>query len=291
MVEPVKNINSYPQKLEIITDISELPDEFAQNLTPDALPPEKNLVFKAVRLFYERTGNAFSGKITIKKRIPQAAGLGGGSSDAAATLLALNSLCGSQFGLTFLQEIAACLGSDVPFFIGNGALNTVGAAIACGRGEQLLFFDAPVLHVVLVNSGLKSNTAEAFSMLDTYRNTKNPSNINKNPVFNNDPQSEFTKNPEKWRFFNSFLPVFLQSPQLSPVYSAILEDLRSNGGLFTSLSGSGSTCFGIFPNKKAAIAAAAHICAKYPFVKYAKKTLCGFAQGRGGIFKLFTNLF
>lgn len=90
-----------------------------------------NLVLKAVYL-RQTTGVRLGVAITLKKRVPAAAGLGGGSSDAAATLLALNTLW--QLGLSRpeLVQLAARLGSDVPFFIANDA-----AALCTGRGEQI----------------------------------------------------------------------------------------------------------------------------------------------------------
>jgi 4-diphosphocytidyl-2-C-methyl-D-erythritol kinase len=92
---------------------------------------ETNLVHRAAALFYERAKRPASVRIALKKNVPHGAGLGGGSSDAAATLLALNELYGIGFSPETLAEIAAELGSDIPFFVFRSA------AICRGRGEQV----------------------------------------------------------------------------------------------------------------------------------------------------------
>ena len=97
-----------------------------------ALPAgEDNLVVKAARLFRERTGVTGGVRILLEKRIPQGAGLGGGSSDAAAALRGLNELFAAGLGEPALLEMAAALGSDVPFFI------SARPAICRGRGERI----------------------------------------------------------------------------------------------------------------------------------------------------------
>lgn len=90
---------------------------------------EQNLVIKAIIEFEKRYGRKAKQRITLTKRIPQAAGLGGGSSDAATTLLAINELLGTQFAPEELHEMAAAVGSDVPFFL-NPVLSR-----CLGRGE------------------------------------------------------------------------------------------------------------------------------------------------------------
>jgi 4-diphosphocytidyl-2-C-methyl-D-erythritol kinase len=100
---------------------------------PDrALPEdERNLVWRAAMLFREVTGTARGVRITLDKRVPIAAGLGGGSSDAAATLLGLSRLWGFRWPSHRLNQLAVRLGMDVPFFLLGGR------ALATGRGERL----------------------------------------------------------------------------------------------------------------------------------------------------------
>ncbi|MBI4202434.1 MAG: 4-(cytidine 5'-diphospho)-2-C-methyl-D-erythritol kinase [Chloroflexi bacterium] len=94
-------------------------------------PLEENLVLRAARLLQQEIGSTRGAAIVLHKGIPVAAGLGGGSSDAAATLLALNTLWGLGLSLERLAELAARLGADVPFFLQSGC------ALAQGRGNVL----------------------------------------------------------------------------------------------------------------------------------------------------------
>lgn len=104
---------------------------------PEVPPGEKNLAFAAARAFSRETGREFSARIAIAKRIPMGAGLGGGSSDAAAVLLALDHLLETGLGAAGLERIAGTLGSDVPFFIRRQA------AWCRGRGEQITPWTLP----------------------------------------------------------------------------------------------------------------------------------------------------
>ncbi|HET9522613.1 MAG TPA: 4-(cytidine 5'-diphospho)-2-C-methyl-D-erythritol kinase [Terrimicrobiaceae bacterium] len=102
---------------------------------PDVPEGESNLAAKAAAEFSRRTGLRFGARIAIRKRIPMGAGLGGGSSDAAAVLVALNSIFETRLGIERLEEIAAILGSDVPFFVRGQP------AMCRGRGEIIRPFD------------------------------------------------------------------------------------------------------------------------------------------------------
>lgn len=113
---------------------------------------EENLVYRAAQLLRERAGSQQGAAIELVKRIPMAAGLGGGSSDAAATLLAANRAWGLGWSRQRLAELGAELGSDVPFFL------TGGAALCRGRGEQIEPQHLPSLPLVVVRppSGLRT---------------------------------------------------------------------------------------------------------------------------------------
>jgi 4-diphosphocytidyl-2-C-methyl-D-erythritol kinase len=95
------------------------------------IEPTANLVARAATLLDGALGGRLGAELTLVKRIPAAAGLGGGSSDAATTLVGLNGMWGARLGLAELKELAAELGSDVPFFVRGGA------ALMRGRGEML----------------------------------------------------------------------------------------------------------------------------------------------------------
>jgi 4-diphosphocytidyl-2-C-methyl-D-erythritol kinase len=215
------------------------------------LPTEKNIIFKAVSLFREKTGFNRGLKIKVKKRIPPGGGLGGGSSDAAAALLALNKIAGFPCSREVLLEMAACLGSDVPFFIHQTA-----AARVTGRGERVFPIDAPMLFLVLVNPGFPSDTAAAYRLLDA---------AVRNPTHESVLPEKLTDTPKDWPFWNDFLPAF-EEPAKS-AYGDILSRLWYSGAQYANLSGSGSTCFGVFADEKRAKKAANALRGRWFFVK------------------------
>jgi 4-diphosphocytidyl-2-C-methyl-D-erythritol kinase len=106
-------------------------DELLSRVEGLDIDPETNLVARAARLLGVTLNEKRGAELSLVKRIPAAAGLGGGSSDAAATLMGLNTLWGSRLGLSALSRLAEELGSDVPFFLRGGA------AVMRGRGEEL----------------------------------------------------------------------------------------------------------------------------------------------------------
>jgi len=241
------------------------------------IPPEKNLVLRAVSLFREKTGFNPGLSIDLVKRIPAGAGLGGGSSDAASALLAMNLLSSSALTMDELGEMAALLGSDVPFFLSGGA------AFVSGRGEKTEPVKAPGgLWVVLVKPPFSSDTAGAYRLLDEARERAAASPM-REPVKQGLPKEELPKeglpkeelpkealisalaqDPHCWPFKNDFLAVFLDPDRVSEreqgeiafaqraAYRAILGKLRSEGASFAGLSGSGSCCFGVFSARQTA---------------------------------------
>jgi 4-diphosphocytidyl-2-C-methyl-D-erythritol kinase len=208
-----------------------------------AVPPEKNLIFRAVSLFRERSGFTRGLKITVDKQIPLGGGLGGGSSDGASSLLAMNAFsetCGNPvLSEESLAEMAAGLGSDAPFFLAPG-----GAAWVSGRGERIMPLALPGKQCfVLVNHGFGSETAAAFRLLDESRGESGETGTaipSRAALI-----SAFSGPPRNWPFVNDFLPVFEQTGN-ARAYGAILTELREQGADFAGLSGSGSTCFGLF---------------------------------------------
>ncbi|MCL2266433.1 MAG: 4-(cytidine 5'-diphospho)-2-C-methyl-D-erythritol kinase [Treponema sp.] len=228
-----------------------------------SIPVSDNIIFKAATLFREKSGFSRDIKIKVDKRIPVGGGLGGGSSDAACTLLSLNKMTGFPLNREQLLETAACLGSDVPFFIHETC-----CAHVTGRGEIIEPIDFMPLFLALVSPGFPSDTARAFRLLDEYR-LKNPSHGDKSSL-------RFTEQKEKTVsviehensveifigssytdpqipdpvFYNDFLDVFPEREK--SVYNRIILKLRESGALFANLSGAGSACFGIFTDEKTA---------------------------------------
>ncbi|MBI5191990.1 MAG: 4-(cytidine 5'-diphospho)-2-C-methyl-D-erythritol kinase [Nitrospirae bacterium] len=135
----------------------------------DALSGEDNLIYKAALKLKEYSGVKAGAKITLKKIIPVGAGLGGGSSDAAAALYGLNKLWGTGFSNERLSAIGSELGSDVPFFL-NGP-----TAIGCGRGDELIPLSySEELWFLLINPGIHISTAWAYKQFELYRSLENP---------------------------------------------------------------------------------------------------------------------
>jgi 4-diphosphocytidyl-2-C-methyl-D-erythritol kinase len=131
----------------------------------DVGPPEQNLAVRAAAMVLEATGRRFAVHLTLEKRIPLRAGLGGGSSDAAATLLAVNRLAENAVPRHELLQFAARLGSDVPFFLAGSPL-----ALGWGRGERLLALPPlPAAPALLVTPPIGIGTAEAYGWVDAAR--------------------------------------------------------------------------------------------------------------------------
>lgn len=125
------------------------------------LEGEENIAYKACKTYMEAAGKSSGANIHINKNIPVAAGLGGGSADAAAVLLLLNRLFGEPLSRDRLLSLAAKLGADVPFFILGGT------ATATGIGEILDPLNTPTLHFVLVKEGSKQSTGGMYALLDS----------------------------------------------------------------------------------------------------------------------------
>ncbi|MDR2588431.1 MAG: 4-(cytidine 5'-diphospho)-2-C-methyl-D-erythritol kinase [Spirochaetales bacterium] len=231
-------------------------------------PPEENIIWKCCRLFREATGLRTGLGVEVTKRIPQGAGLGGGSSDGAAFLRALNVLFGAGFSPGELAALGSAAGSDVPFFCREAA------ALVTGRGE---FVEALVprtdFFLVLALPPLQVSTAWAFRALDEARERAGflleGGGCEGGGRFFSPPagQKEYIKalyereSPENWGFFNSFYPVLKES---QPVFAALRRRLLEAGALNAGLSGSGSAMFGVFQDEARARAAAEALRGDYP---------------------------
>ena len=232
-------------------DIPEIPE----------IPIEENLVFRAISQFKSYTSCDFSVFAEIDKHLPPGGGLGGGSSDAASTLMALNKLVSTEktpLKKEELIEIGSSLGSDVPFFL----LNTT-AAFVSGRGEKVKALRLPnsfyKLSFLLVNPGIPCNTASVYNLLDNWRHEKNF--IQNDRLFTPEQLLQvFSASPSTWPFYNDFLPLF----QADNNYIKIFESLKSLGAEFSGLSGSGSTCFGVFTDYKKALKAKKILSKQWP---------------------------
>jgi len=205
----------------------------------------RNLVQRAVATFLLAAQISDGVQIHLEKRIPLAAGLGGGSGNAATTLLGLNELFGAPLPAEKLRELAAALGSDVPFFLQSKP------ALATGRGEQIRPLDFfPALRgavFLLIHPGFGISTAWAYQNLARF-----PAALNGQPGRAQKLVSLLQAGdlPAAGRaFYNS-----LEAPALEkyPLLGLFQEFLRSHGADAALMSGSGSTTFALIRGAKAA---------------------------------------
>jgi 4-diphosphocytidyl-2-C-methyl-D-erythritol kinase len=189
--------------------------------------PEKNLVIRAITKLRESFPLPFL-KIHLHKAIPSGAGLGGGSSDAALILKAISKCFNVSIGEEMIRNYALELGSDCPFFIDPVP------SLATGRGEILKPIK-PVLegyHFALVNPGIKISTREAY--LNSHPSKPE---ISLEEIISTDPKG--------WKelLINDFEDFAFK---ISPQIAELKKSLYRSGALYSSMSGSGSTVYGIF---------------------------------------------
>ncbi|MGI8747178.1 MAG: 4-(cytidine 5'-diphospho)-2-C-methyl-D-erythritol kinase [Deinococcus sp.] len=204
----------------------------------------RNLVFRAARAYLDAAGVAGGADITLYKRLPLASGLGGGSSDAAHTLRGLERLFGAGLDL---GALAAGLGADVPFFLGDGP------ALAEGRGERLTPLELPELHLVLLNPGVAVSAADAYRWLDEGGSDALPL----------DPSALLgaLRAGEPFPLHNDLQGgVAARHPQIGEALAAL-----AGAGLPSALmSGSGSTCFALARDEAQARQAARRLAEAHP---------------------------
>ena len=200
----------------------------------DLPPPEKNIVFKAASLLQQRSGCGRGAEIRLLKRIPSAAGLGGASSDAAAVLVAANLGWQLSWSDERLAELAAELGSDIPFFLGSGS------AICRGRGERIEATRPIHLHVVVVRPPVGLSTPQVYKGC---RPASAPASVSK-------LQSGLRRG--NWNEVKSALVNRLEEPaaQLTPWIGRLRKEFETAGCIAWQMSGSGSSYFGICENAR-----------------------------------------
>ena len=211
-----------------------------------------NLCMKALRVFFAETAMESGGvSITLEKHIPTQAGLGGGSSDAAAVLLALRTLYAPRMTDMRLERLAEKLGSDVPFFIRGGT------QLAIGRGE--IVTPLPPLTAgwfVVVKPEEGYSTAEMYRRLDACGGMTAEDSRMEDAVAGNSVHAIAAE------LRNSFERAVPEDSRLWDIKAA----LRAQGALGTLLSGSGSAVFGVFDDRKEAAAAAMTLRQTWPQV-------------------------
>jgi 4-diphosphocytidyl-2-C-methyl-D-erythritol kinase len=211
--------------------------------TPGVPLDETNLVWRAAASLWKALG--FAGDVRdvavrIDKRIPVQAGLGGGSSDAAAALVALGRLWAGRPPITQLRDLGAPLGADVAFFFSGGT------ALGLGTGEEIYpLVDLPRHWIVLVIPTFGVSTGEAYAWYDEERASGYPQT------------RDFQVLPVPWPSRAAQMVNDLEPPiaRRHPEISEMKDALGESGAVASAMSGSGSAVFGLFRNRASAVAA------------------------------------
>ena len=203
---------------------------------PDIPCDESNLVHRAAVALRERYGTRRGVRIRLEKTIPAGGGIGGGSSNAAVTLIGLARLWELEAGGRALAEIGASLGADVPFFL------TGGTALGTGRGADVHPLpDAPPEQLLIVTPPIKVSTAAAYKSLNAHALTKAVSPVN---LTVSRAQAEISGSLHA-ALWNDFEPVVYR---LHPEIERARDALKAAGARGALLSGSGASVFGLFEN-------------------------------------------
>ena len=216
------------------------------------IPCEQNLVYRAASLLKKYSGTGKGARIILRKEIPSGAGLGGGSSDAAYTLMALNDLWELGLGKAELKTLGSTIGSDVPFFF-DGPLSA-----AEGRGERLTSLPVARSYVLLlVKADCSVSTSWAYGALDrggegemTPAEIENKKN-NVQFIYRALAAGDIYSIPGNAHndFENAVITRY-------PVIGAVKERLLKSGAVIALMSGSGSAVFGLFNDENGALNAA-----------------------------------
>ncbi len=204
---------------------------------------EENLVYRAAQAFFSRTGIESGLSIKLIKNIPVAAGLGGGSSDAAGTLMALNDMCSNPLTSEELAELAVSLGADIPFFLKNRP------CVARGIGEILQPIKKwPELWYVIVTPPVKVSTAWVYANLKLKLTTGEYDSIITYLESGSFDIADILENDLETVTASHF-----------PVINTIKKSLVDGGAKGALMTGSGPSVFGIFESKDQALSAKRHL--------------------------------
>ncbi len=209
--------------------------------------PEKNTITAAYDAFREVTGleKLRAVQVELEKNIPSGGGLGGGSSDAAAAARALGEIHGIELDALQCDRIAAKVGSDVFFFF-HCDKDGRGCAVVSGRGEKIYDIEPRSdLFFALVFPKVHSSTKEAYRLVDEYYASGRYDGV-ENPALG-ELKKVYRTSIKHWNFVNSFTAPLSERHQ---EIGDALQYIRQSGALFSDMSGSGSTVFGIYDSRE-----------------------------------------
>jgi 4-diphosphocytidyl-2-C-methyl-D-erythritol kinase len=228
---------------------------------PEIPTDETNLVRRAASALKERYGTARGARVFLEKKIPAGSGLGGGSSDAAVTLVALARLWEIETNRRELSEIGARLGADVPFFFAGGT------ALGTGTGAEISpLDDAPEMHLVVVTPHVRVSTAEAYKLLNAPALPKDDAVANLS-VSRTEAEFRVSLCGMTTNDFEAAVT------RLHPEIGRVRKTLERAGANRAMLSGSGSSVFGVFESDGEAESARAALKAEGAWQVFACKTL------------------
>ena len=199
---------------------------------------KNNIAYKAARVFLDTVNISSGAHITINKHIPAGAGLGGGSSNAAAVIITLNKLYETNLSDSELVDIAKRIGADVPFFLSDGCKR------ARGIGEILdvVYYNMPA-YFVIVNYKINVSTAKAYSLCLSF-NSKKADMLKVLNALKDGDIASFIKNSANMLQDAAF--------NIEPDIKNAFPLLKSAGSMFSMITGSGSAVFGVFDDIKMA---------------------------------------
>ena len=228
---------------------------------PDLPTDERNLIIKAAKVFQGSICSPGGARMHLEKRMPSPGGLGGGSSNAAVAMVGLRRLWRADITDTQLQEIAAEIGSDVPFFLHGGT------AIGTGRGEVIdPIDDIAAENMLIVAPEVDVSTSQAFSDLNadalTYEARDHILTVCRNEARSLDPLRSVLKNDFE-------ASVFAAYPEIARVKQTLLD----LGAVNAAMSGSGASVFAVFDNKETRQAAQKALDHESTWRKFAVSTI------------------
>jgi 4-diphosphocytidyl-2-C-methyl-D-erythritol kinase len=209
----------------------------------DVAPGEQNLAAKLVRELEARLERTFEVRVTIEKHVPHGGGLGGGSSDAAATLIALERLFALELSARLRYDVAAAVGSDVPFFLWPGP------QLVMGRGQVLKEVVLPDLHLVIAVPDLALSTAAVYSWRDDDAQTTLKEFAPQARAFSARVQAARTL-ADIAALVHNDLEASVTARE--PAVAELRDRLSAEGALAAAMTGSGAAVFGLFANEEAA---------------------------------------
>jgi 4-diphosphocytidyl-2-C-methyl-D-erythritol kinase len=199
-----------------------------------------------VRELEARLDRTFEVRVTIDKRVPAGGGLGGGSSDAAATLLALERLFDLDLSLRLRYEAALAVGSDVPFFLWPGP------QIAMGRGQVLKGVELPALHLVIAVPDLGLSTAAVYKWRDEDAEVTREDFVPRARLLVSRAEAALTVKDVTALVANDLEPSVVKRKEK---VGELIARLRGAGALAAAMTGSGAAVFGVFASQAKALQA------------------------------------